>query len=151
MHASQRTKPHVRSKICAAVRAFVLGANDGLVSVASLMLGEWILLPHAVVVIPCLLHSSCSHSIWTVAPTCLMLPYRVAYTQLSSQCWASAILVTAAAGPGWAVLQSMLCFHAAAGVGAASSDLRTMQLSGVAGLVAGALSMACGEAVLSWA
>lgn len=31
------------------------------------------------------------------------------------------------------------------GVGAASSDLRTMQLSGVAGLVAGALSMACGE------
>lgn len=32
-----------------------------------------------------------------------------------------------------------------AGVGAASSDLRTMQLSGVAGLVGGALSMACGE------
>jgi hypothetical protein len=32
-----------------------------------------------------------------------------------------------------------------AGVGAASTDLRTMQLSGVAGLVAGALSMACGE------
>lgn len=31
------------------------------------------------------------------------------------------------------------------GVGAASTDLRTMQLSGVAGLVAGALSMACGE------
>lgn len=31
------------------------------------------------------------------------------------------------------------------GVGAASTDLKTMQLSGVAGLVAGALSMACGE------
>ncbi|WIA31276.1 hypothetical protein OEZ86_002178 [Tetradesmus obliquus] len=31
------------------------------------------------------------------------------------------------------------------GVGAGSTDLRTMQLSGVAGLVAGALSMACGE------
>jgi hypothetical protein len=33
---------------------------------------------------------------------------------------------------------------ALAGVGAGSTDLRTMQLSGVAGLVAGALSMACG-------
>lgn len=31
------------------------------------------------------------------------------------------------------------------GVGAGSTELRTMQLSGVAGLVAGALSMACGE------
>lgn len=31
-----------------------------------------------------------------------------------------------------------------AGVGAGSPDLRTMRLSGVAGLVAGALSMACG-------
>eukprot|EP00878_Enallax_costatus_P003298 GHUV01003503.1.p1 GENE.GHUV01003503.1~~GHUV01003503.1.p1 ORF type:complete len:252 (+),score=46.60 GHUV01003503.1:331-1086(+) len=31
------------------------------------------------------------------------------------------------------------------GVGGATADLKTMQLSGVAGLVAGALSMACGE------
>lgn len=31
------------------------------------------------------------------------------------------------------------------GVGGASSDLQTMRLAGVAGLVGGALSMACGE------
>jgi hypothetical protein len=40
------------------------------------------------------------------------------------------------------LLLAMLVLHA--GVGAGSTDLRTMQLSGVAGLVAGALSMACG-------
>lgn len=32
-----------------------------------------------------------------------------------------------------------------AGVGAGTEALRAMQLSGIAGMVAGALSMACGE------
>lgn len=46
-----------------------------------------------------------------------------------------------------------MCFVTciAAGVGGASADLRTMQLAGVAGLVAGALSMACGESFRSTA
>jgi hypothetical protein len=40
------------------------------------------------------------------------------------------------------LLLTLLLVHA--GVGAGSTDVRTMQLSGVAGLLAGALSMACG-------